>query len=115
MVHTKVRGCHISSCDYDLCQSCFADNTEKREDDAMVAEEGCEQEWPRFRRTMTRGIKDKQFHDLKTFLQWFLGGTFPGAELFPHLSLLLTIVCVLPVGSSSNERSFSRMVFSRRS
>ena len=38
-----------------------------------------------------------------------LVSTSPGAELFPHLSLLLTIVCVLPVGSCSNERSFSRM------
>ena len=75
----------------------------------MVDEEGCEHEWPRFRRMLIRGIQDNQFNNLKTFLLWFLGGTFPGAELFPHLSLLLTIVCVLPVGSCSNERVFSRM------
>ncbi len=43
------------------------------------------------------------------YLLWFFGGTFAGADLFPHLSFLLRIVCVLPVGSCANERSFSRM------
>jgi hypothetical protein len=106
---TMMRSCHTGSCDYDLCQSCFDGSIQTREDDAVVDEEGCEREWPRFRCMMIRGIQDKQFSDLTSFLQWFLGGTFPGANLFPHLSLLLTIVCVLPVGSCSNERSFSRM------
>ena len=89
--------------------SCFDDGIQEREDEALVDSEACEREWPRFRRMLVRGIKDKQFNDLTTFLLWFLGGTFAGADLFPHLSFLLRIVCVLPVGSCANERSFSRM------
>jgi hypothetical protein len=87
MVGTAMRSCHVGSCDYDICQSCFDDSIRTQEEDAMVDAGECEREWPRFRRMLIRGIKDKQFSDLKTFLMWFLGGTFPGADLFPQLSL----------------------------
>ena len=69
----------------------------------------CKREWRGFREMMADGLRAKDFTDLTSFLKFFFGGTYPGSSLFPVLSSLFFILCVLPVGSCSVERSFSTM------
>ena len=75
----------------------------------MVDSDACKADWPCFRRMMHAGIAAGDFKDLHSFLKFFYGGSFPGVELYPELAKLFFIACVLPVGSCSCERSFSRM------
>jgi hypothetical protein len=58
---------------------------------------------------MVEGLKSKDFTNMTTFLAFFFGGDYQGWALYPELAKLLFIVSVLPVGSCSNERSFSTM------
>ena len=105
----KGRGLEQGGCDFDLCHECFDRGVKERDDGPMVDPQECEREWPSFRRMLVRGLKERDFCDLRSFLVFFFGGSFPGSGLFPNLSVLLYIVCVLPVGSCSCERSFSKM------
>jgi hypothetical protein len=82
---------------------------EERDDECMVDRDECIRLWPSLRRRMIRGIRKKDFTDIQSFIKWFFCSEFPGAELYPELSRLLFIVCVLPVGSCEVERSFSHM------
>jgi len=75
----------------------------------MVDADACRREWPSFVQMMARGLEQKQFADVQGFVRFFNGPEFEGRVLFPALAKLLNIVCVLPVGSATVERSFSHM------
>lgn len=84
----------------------------ERRDDALVDTKKCIREWDGFRRMLAREKEKGRFSDERQakftqFLSWYTNSAY--AAPFPCLSRLINILAVLPVGSATVERSFSKM------
>jgi len=73
----------------------------------LVNADRCRQDWNSFRRVLFTGRRDGKFKDLVSFLTWYENGDLP--QYYDGLTTLLRIAVVLPVSTSSVERSFSAM------
>ena len=79
----------------------------------MIDAEQCKSEWQSFRHMMAVGKADDQYDDVESFLQWYFGEGGRHAK-YECMTTLLNIIAVLPVGSTTVERSFSRTKIIKR-
>ena len=84
------------------------DAERRQESDAMIDAAKCKSEWESSRYMLALGKDEDNFDDVESFLQWYFGEGGRHAK-YECMTPLLNIVTVLPVGSTTVERSFSRM------
>eukprot|EP00665_Eupelagonemidae_sp_cell47_P012968 gene12968-biopygen69 len=102
----KARGQFVDMVDHGL-DAGFEDWVVVGHCEPVVNAAECICTWPSFRNMMADGLRNGDFDDLESFLRWYLSGSI--RRFYPDLTKLLLLIATLPVGSCSNERSFSTM------